>query len=154
MGFRLDCRSALGRSPWSGLCGRIARATGSAWAGRSHPVAAGPAWRRPVTIGPVAHTYTVPAAVLGNSNGLATVPGLEVWRSAAILVQLGTLRGRNWPELHEPKIVKWVRNPGCEWKTISEVPDASGLYAFTAEDGQQMRVRRLWVAGCRVSCRG
>jgi hypothetical protein len=29
------------------------------------PVAAGPAWRRPVTIGPVAHTYTVPAAVLG-----------------------------------------------------------------------------------------
>jgi hypothetical protein len=60
------------------------------------PVVAGPAWRRPVTIGPVAHTYTVPAAVLGNSNGLATVPGLEVWRLTAILAQLGTLRG---PEL-------------------------------------------------------
>jgi len=53
------------------------------------PVAAGPAWRRPVTIGPVAHAYTVPAAVLGNSNGLATVPGLDVWRSTAILAQLG-----------------------------------------------------------------
>lgn len=29
---------------------------------------------------------------------------------------------------------------GCEWSTLGEVPDAPGLYAFTVEDGHQMRV--------------
>jgi hypothetical protein len=29
---------------------------------------------------------------------------------------------------------------GCEWTTVGEVPDAAGLYAFTVEDGQDLRV--------------
>lgn len=29
---------------------------------------------------------------------------------------------------------------GCEWTAVSEVPDSSGLYAFTVEDDHEMRV--------------
>jgi hypothetical protein len=29
---------------------------------------------------------------------------------------------------------------GCEWTTVGEVPDAAGLYAFTVEDGDDLRV--------------
>ncbi|MGH3190087.1 MAG: hypothetical protein ACRDOL_23040 [Streptosporangiaceae bacterium] len=36
---------------------------------------------------------------------------------------------------------------GCEWTTIGEVPDAAGLYAFTVEDDQQIRVAYVGLTG-------
>lgn len=36
---------------------------------------------------------------------------------------------------------------GCEWATIGEVPDSPGLYAFTVEDGEQIRVTYVGLTG-------
>jgi len=88
---------------------------------------------------------------------LTAAPGRDVCRQAAAS---GTQPGRGpaWPghpilatelslagfeplELRVTSLnVHLSSGRGCEWTTIGEVPDAPGLYAFTVEDDQQMRV--------------
>jgi hypothetical protein len=71
-----------------------------------------------------------------------TQPGCgAAWPGHPILATELSLAGFEPLELQVTSLnVHLPSGRGCEWTTIGEVPDASGLYAFTLEDDQQMRV--------------
>src|SRR5215471_13899032 len=67
------------------------------------------------------------------NDGLMELPGHDV--TSFELEAIGFL-----PLTLEIRCLEVPYGPGCEWTTIGHVPEAPGIYGFTVETGDQIRV--------------